>query len=92
VDLPNLYKRSLIFFRCLHSLVRILPCYNLHRRNVMSDECSLSYRLSTELTTTSNNEAEEIVSFGKFIRNKTKTSFHLYKLIYHNRSSFKYQR
>jgi hypothetical protein len=38
----------------------------------MSDECSLSYRLSTELTTTSNNEAEEIVSFGKFIRNKTK--------------------
>ncbi|KAF7732269.1 autophagy protein 13 [Apophysomyces ossiformis] len=32
VDLPNLYKRSIIFFRALHSLVRLLPCYNLYRR------------------------------------------------------------
>ncbi|KAI8093847.1 autophagy-related protein 13-domain-containing protein [Halteromyces radiatus] len=32
VDLPNLYKRSIVFFRSLHSLVRLLPAYNLHRR------------------------------------------------------------
>ncbi|KAI8887802.1 hypothetical protein K501DRAFT_35943 [Backusella circina FSU 941] len=67
VDLPNLYKRSLLFFRCLHSLVRLLPCYNLHRRNQMSDECSLSYRLSTELTTTSNTKDEELISFDRLL-------------------------
>lgn len=32
VDLPNLYKRSIVFFRSLHSHVRLLPAYNLYRR------------------------------------------------------------
>ncbi|KAH8548020.1 autophagy-related protein 13-domain-containing protein [Umbelopsis sp. PMI_123] len=32
VDLPNLYKRSIVFFRSLHSYVRLLPAYNLYRR------------------------------------------------------------
>ncbi|KAI8066394.1 autophagy-related protein 13-domain-containing protein [Gongronella butleri] len=32
VDLPSLYKRSIVFFRSLHSMVRLLPCYHLYRR------------------------------------------------------------
>lgn len=32
VDLPNLYKRSIVFFRSLHSYVRLLPAYDLYRR------------------------------------------------------------
>lgn len=51
VDLPNLYKRSIVFFRSLHSLVRLLPSHNLYRRFCVHDNCgseiSLGYRLST---------------------------------------------
>ncbi|KAI9319664.1 autophagy-related protein 13-domain-containing protein [Dichotomocladium elegans] len=32
VDLPSLYKRSIIFFRSLYSFVRLLPAYELQRR------------------------------------------------------------
>lgn len=47
VDLPNLYKRSIVFFRSLHSLVRLLPSHNLNRRLKVHDgEISLGYRLS----------------------------------------------
>ncbi|KAI9364804.1 autophagy-related protein 13-domain-containing protein [Pilaira anomala] len=44
VDLPNLYKRSIVFFRSLHSLVRLLPSHNLYQKY---GEISLGYRLST---------------------------------------------
>ncbi|KAG2237806.1 hypothetical protein INT48_002107 [Thamnidium elegans] len=48
VDLPNLYKRSIIFFRSLHSLVRLLPSHNLYKRLSIHDgEISLGYRIST---------------------------------------------
>ncbi|EPB88766.1 hypothetical protein HMPREF1544_04406 [Mucor circinelloides 1006PhL] len=48
VDLPNLYKRSIVFFRSLHSLVRILPSHSLYQRSRLHDgEISLGYRLST---------------------------------------------
>jgi hypothetical protein len=48
VDLPNLYKRSIVFFRSLHSLVRVLPSHNLYQRLSLHDgEISLGYRLST---------------------------------------------
>ncbi|KAL9546546.1 hypothetical protein MBANPS3_006607 [Mucor bainieri] len=48
VDLPNLYKRSIVFFRSLHSLVRVLPSYSLYQRlKLRTGEISLGYRLST---------------------------------------------
>ncbi|KAI8337706.1 autophagy-related protein 13-domain-containing protein [Chlamydoabsidia padenii] len=50
VDLPNLYKRSIVFFRSLHSLIRLLPAYNLYRRHRMSNEdpdISLGYQFSS---------------------------------------------
>ncbi|ORX62067.1 hypothetical protein DM01DRAFT_1369979 [Hesseltinella vesiculosa] len=34
VDLPSLYKRSIVFFRSLHSLVRLLPGHHLFRHVV----------------------------------------------------------
>ncbi|CEP11278.1 hypothetical protein [Parasitella parasitica] len=48
VDLPNLYKKSIVFFRSLHSLVRILPGHSLFQRSRLRDgEFLLGYRLST---------------------------------------------
>ena len=50
VDLPNLYKRSIVFFRSLHSLVRILPSYELYRKlHKLNDAnpLSIGYRLSS---------------------------------------------
>ncbi|KAI8580555.1 hypothetical protein K450DRAFT_236183 [Umbelopsis ramanniana AG] len=46
VDLPNLYKKSIIFFRSLHSFVRLLPTYQLRDRLKVSDSgLTLGYRL-----------------------------------------------
>ncbi|KAI8642244.1 autophagy-related protein 13-domain-containing protein [Parasitella parasitica] len=57
VDLPNLYKRSIVFFRSLHSLVRILPSHSLFERlRLREGEISLGYRLST----TRSNRKDEI--------------------------------
>ncbi|CAO3642403.1 unnamed protein product [Mucor fragilis] len=51
VDLPNLYKRSIVFFRSLHSLTRLLPSYDLYRKLHKSNDAahplSIGYRLST---------------------------------------------
>ncbi|EPB89041.1 hypothetical protein HMPREF1544_04164 [Mucor circinelloides 1006PhL] len=51
VDLPNLYKRSIVFFRSLHSLTRLLPSYDLYRKlhksNDATHSLSIGYRLST---------------------------------------------
>ncbi|KAI7895560.1 autophagy-related protein 13-domain-containing protein [Mucor mucedo] len=48
VDLPNLYKKSIVFFRSLHSLVRLLPGHKLYQRlNGQHGEIDLRYRLST---------------------------------------------
>ncbi|KAI8075403.1 autophagy-related protein 13-domain-containing protein [Gilbertella persicaria] len=53
VDLPNLYKRSIVFFRSLHSLTRILPSYDLYRQIRKSSDTALSigYRLSSSAST-----------------------------------------
>jgi hypothetical protein len=46
VDLPNLYKKSIIFFRSLHSFVRLLPTHQLRDRLKGSDSgITLGYRL-----------------------------------------------
>ncbi|CEP10443.1 hypothetical protein [Parasitella parasitica] len=51
VDLPNLYKRSIVFFRSLHSLCRLLPSYDLfrklHKTGDSTNSLSIGYRLST---------------------------------------------
>ncbi|ORZ12262.1 autophagy-related protein 13-domain-containing protein [Absidia repens] len=50
VDLPNLYKRSIVFFRSLHSLVRLLPAYNLYRRQRKFNDdrdISIGYQFSS---------------------------------------------
>ncbi|CDH52478.1 autophagy protein [Lichtheimia corymbifera JMRC:FSU:9682] len=55
VDLPNLYKRSIIFFRALYSFVRLLPGHELHRRlskyGQQLNELSLGHRLSSTIIT-----------------------------------------
>lgn len=46
MDLPNLYKKSIVFFRSLHSLVRLLPAFQLQDRLKGSDcGMTLGYRL-----------------------------------------------
>ena len=53
MDLPNLYKRSIVFFRSLYSFVRLLPAYGLHRRlrnYGQSNGLSLNYRLTPSPT------------------------------------------
>lgn len=66
VDLPNLYKRSIVFFRSLHSLVRLLPSHNLNRRLKVHDgEISLGYRLSTN-----NSNQHDEVPIGKLYYSK----------------------
>jgi hypothetical protein len=51
VDLPSLYKRSIVFFRSLHSLVRLLPSHRLHQKlKGRESDLSLGYRLSTSRT------------------------------------------
>lgn len=48
MDLPNLYKKSIVFFRSLHSLVRLLPGHKLYQRfHGKQSEIDLRYRLST---------------------------------------------
>lgn len=53
VDLPNLYKRSIVFFRTLHSLVHLLPSYDLyrelHKHHDSSNALSIGYRLSSAI-------------------------------------------
>ncbi|CAO3627546.1 unnamed protein product [Cunninghamella echinulata] len=51
LDLPNLYKRSITFFRSLHSLTRLLSSSQLFHKNA-----PLGYRLGTELNTYKNDE------------------------------------
>ncbi|KAI7856787.1 autophagy-related protein 13-domain-containing protein [Circinella umbellata] len=53
VDLPNLYKRSIVFFRALYSFVRLLPSYSLHRRlrnYGQSNGLNINYRLTSSPT------------------------------------------
>jgi hypothetical protein len=54
VDLPNLYKRSIVFFRALHSYVRLLPGYDLYRKlhklKNDSNPLSIGSRLSSSST------------------------------------------
>jgi hypothetical protein len=46
VDLPNLYKKSIVFFRSLQSLVSLLPAFQLRDRLIGSDSgMTLGYRL-----------------------------------------------
>lgn len=65
VDLPNLYKRSIIFFRALYSFVRLLPGHELHRRlskyGQQLNGLSLGHRLSSNISI---DQSE--VSLGKY--------------------------
>jgi hypothetical protein len=70
VDLPNLYKRSIVFFRSLHSLARLLPTYDLyrklHKNNDASNPLSIGYRLSTLSSQQQNTE----ISLGIYTKKK----------------------
>ncbi|KAI8368462.1 autophagy-related protein 13-domain-containing protein [Blakeslea trispora] len=68
VDLPNLYKRSIVFFRSLHSLSRLLPGHDLYRQLSESKDTALSigYRLSSSL---SNLYPEEIALNSTILQN-----------------------
>nr|KAJ3417061.1 autophagy protein 13 [Polyrhizophydium stewartii] len=52
-DLPVVYKKSVVFFRSLYSMLRLIPAYRLCRRMRRSEAplCSVSYRLSTSRAT-----------------------------------------
>ncbi|KAG1463566.1 hypothetical protein G6F56_005252 [Rhizopus delemar] len=48
---PNMYKRSIVFFRSLHSFVRLMPTSELYRRMSKpnrQDTLSIGYRLSSD--------------------------------------------
>ncbi|CAO3678267.1 unnamed protein product [Rhizopus stolonifer] len=48
---PNMYKRSIVFFRSLHSFVRLMPTFELYRRMSKpnrQDTLSIGYRLSSD--------------------------------------------
>lgn len=49
-DVPIVYKKAIVFFRSLYSLVRLLPCYRLSRiigRQARSSVGEVIYRIST---------------------------------------------
>lgn len=51
MDLPNLYKRSIVFFRALYTYIRLLPCHDLYRRLQQygaSDALDIGYRMSAD--------------------------------------------
>lgn len=50
VDLPSLYKRSIVFFRSLYSFVRLLPGYELHRRIRHPGPLSIGFRMGVSQT------------------------------------------
>ncbi|KAL0093429.1 autophagy-related protein 13-domain-containing protein [Phycomyces blakesleeanus] len=74
VDLPNLYKRSIIFFRSLHSLVRLLPGHKLCQRlkDNPSPGLSLKYRLSSSTSCQSNEISLDQPIMDGDSRNQTK--------------------
>lgn len=96
VDLPNLYKRSIVFFRSLHSLVRLLPSHNLNRRLKVHDgEISLGYRLSAM----NSNQYDEVpidrplspvdtINFYEFKEVVTPLGTFKLKLLYRNHCQF----
>ncbi|KAI8381591.1 autophagy-related protein 13-domain-containing protein [Radiomyces spectabilis] len=76
VDLPNLYKRSIIFFRSLHSLVRLLPTYNLRRRlRKFNDYAgfSIGYRLASAPVRRNDEISLNVPIMDGDARNPTKT-------------------
>ncbi|KAI7906082.1 autophagy-related protein 13-domain-containing protein [Cokeromyces recurvatus] len=60
VDLPNLYKKCIVFFRSLHTITRLLPGYDLYRKlynaNDSSNLLSIGYRLSSSTAQKNNSE------------------------------------
>ncbi|KAI7868435.1 autophagy-related protein 13-domain-containing protein [Spinellus fusiger] len=75
VDLPNLYKRSIIFFRSLHSLVRLLPGHSLQQRlkDTSGAGLSLKYRLSSSLQHSSDEIALSQPIMSGDMQNQTQT-------------------
>ncbi|KAJ1954817.1 autophagy protein 13, partial [Dispira parvispora] len=51
-DLPGVYKKTIVFFRALYSLVRLLPCYTLSQRlqDAKAELLQVSYRLTSTPT------------------------------------------
>ncbi|KAI8975663.1 autophagy-related protein 13-domain-containing protein [Mycotypha africana] len=85
VDLPNLYKKSIVFFRVLHSLVRVLPCYSMYQKskgtehfngNQREEEFVLDYRLGTNPS-----ERQDAFSFGQKINSKDAIRSYNFKAI-----------
>lgn len=62
VDLPDLYKKFIGFFRSLHSLVRLLPSYSLYKRLKRYEKgIFMNYKLSTNQMA-----SKDEVSLGKY--------------------------
>ena len=51
-ELPVVYKKSIVFFRSLYSLLRLIPAFKLHRKlqRLRMAGCDMTYRLSTSRT------------------------------------------
>ncbi|KAI9300599.1 autophagy-related protein 13-domain-containing protein [Cunninghamella echinulata] len=72
LDLPNLYKRSITFFRSLHSLTRLLSSSQLFHKNA-----PLGYRLATEINAYKN---DEIPIDQPLMKNDNSKQTDIYKL------------
>ncbi|KAI7893288.1 autophagy-related protein 13-domain-containing protein [Mucor mucedo] len=75
VDLPSLYKRSIVFFRALHSTVRLLPAHDLYRKLHKSADPDLSIgcRLTSKVISKPTEIALGSTILENDARNPTKT-------------------
>lgn len=67
VDLPSLYKRSIVFFRSLHSLARLLPTYDLYRKLYKISDPSSPLSIGYRLSTASSQQKDTEISLGTHI-------------------------
>ena len=64
-DLPNMYKRSIVFFRALYTYIRLLPCHDLYRRLQQYgalDVLDIGYRITADPLET---QTDQEVDLGK---------------------------
>jgi hypothetical protein len=47
LELPTVYKRCIVFFRCLYAFVRLMPAFKLGLNTRENQQTKLSYRVGT---------------------------------------------
>ena len=59
-DLPIVYKKSIVLFRALITLIKLLPCYNLFKRlNKRNNRSNIGLKLGCRLSANDNNDESD---------------------------------